>query len=147
MDWTRTVTQMPEDKAQNNTRGATRLLRVLFVCTVNRLRSPTAETVFGDWPGVEVLSAGTDAEATNPLTKELVANVDVIFAMEAFHRERIRKKFNIRPPDNRIITLHIPDEYERDDPILKNLLERRAGPSIRQFLQMNTLLQESKTAK
>ncbi len=26
---------------------------VLFLCSQNRLRSPTAEQVFADWPGIE----------------------------------------------------------------------------------------------
>ena len=104
-------------------------MRVLFVCTANKLRSPTAEDLFKDWPGLDVLSAGTDADVPRPLTKELVASADVIFAMEQHHRDRIRKKFKQRPADNRIITLNIPDEYERDDPdlieLLRSKVERR----------------------
>ena len=68
-------------------------MRILFVCTANKLRSPTAEDVFRDYPGIEAISAGTDSEAPRPLTKELVASADMIFAMETHHRERIRKKF------------------------------------------------------
>lgn len=109
-------------------------MRVLFVCTANRLRSPTAERLFGAWPGIEALSAGTDRDATRPLTAELVAAADLIVAMEPEHRERIRKRFRQRPPDSRIVTLHIPDEYERDDPALIALLEAKAGPVIRRFL-------------
>ena len=30
----------------------------LFICSRNRLRSPTAEAVFAAWPGVETASAG-----------------------------------------------------------------------------------------
>jgi len=108
-------------------------MKVLFVCTVNRLRSPTAETLFSTWPGVEALSAGTDSSATTPLTKELVASADVIFAMEKHHRDRIRKKYKKRPSDARIITLNIPDEYERDDPELIQLLEQKVGPRIKNF--------------
>lgn len=81
-------------------------MRVLFVCTVNRLRSPTAESLFSTWPGVEALSAGTDSSATTPLTAELVASADLIFAMEKHHRDRIRKRFKARPSDERIITLN-----------------------------------------
>lgn len=106
-------------------------MKVLFVCTANKLRSPTAETVFGAWDGVEVISAGTSMDAPRPLDKELVAGVDLIFVMEPHHRERIRKKFKQRPPDNRIITLHIPDEYDRDDPELMALLEDKAGSRIK----------------
>ena len=113
-------------------------MRVLFVCTANKLRSPTAEDLFKDWPGLDVLSAGTDAQSPRPLTKELVASADLIFAMETRHRERIRKKYKQRPHDRHIITLHIPDEYERGDPELIELLEKKAGPAIRQFLQTRT---------
>lgn len=100
-------------------------MRILFVCTANKLRSPTAEDVFRDYPGIEAISAGTSPEAPRPLTNELVASADMIFAMETHHRERIRKKFKKRPPDNMIVTLHIPDEYERGDPELVELLEDR----------------------
>jgi predicted protein tyrosine phosphatase len=33
-------------------------MRVLFVCSRNRLRSPTAEQHFSNWPGLEVTSPG-----------------------------------------------------------------------------------------
>jgi predicted protein tyrosine phosphatase len=112
-------------------------MRILFVCTANKLRSPTAEDVFRDSPGIEAISAGTDAESPRPLTKELVASADMIFAMENHHRERIRKKFKQRPPDNRIITLHIPDEYERGDPELIALLEDKIAPRLAAFNKAN----------
>ncbi|MFA8384366.1 MAG: low molecular weight protein tyrosine phosphatase family protein [Pelagibaca sp.] len=101
-------------------------MKVLFVCTANKLRSPTAEDVFRDYPGIEAMSAGTDANAPNPLTAELVASVDLIIVMENHHREWIRRKFKKnRPADSRIITLNIPDEYERGDPELIELLKSK----------------------
>lgn len=109
-------------------------MKVLFVCTANKLRSPTAEDVFRDFPGIEAVSAGTDSEAPNPLTKELVASADLIFAMENHHRERIRKKYKPRPADNRIITLHIPDEYERGEPELVALLKDKVEPRLTRIL-------------
>jgi predicted protein tyrosine phosphatase len=105
-------------------------MKVLFVCTANKLRSPTAEDVFRDFPGIEAVSAGTDSEAPRPLTKELVAIADMIIAMENHHRERIRKKYKQRPADSRIITLHIPDEYERGDPELVALLKEKVEPRL-----------------
>lgn len=108
---------------------------VLFVCTVNRLRSPTAETLFSAYPGIEAVSAGTDSTATRPLTSGLVASADVIFAMESHHREQIRKKFKQRPPDNRIITLNIPDVFERDQPELIAILKDKVTPRLESLLQ------------
>ena len=34
------------------------MTNLLFLCSRNRLRSPTAEQVFAAWPGVETASAG-----------------------------------------------------------------------------------------
>jgi predicted protein tyrosine phosphatase len=46
--------------------------------------------------------------------------------MENHHREWIRRKFKKqRPPDSRIVTLNIPDEYERGDPELIELLKSK----------------------
>ena len=36
---------------------------MLFLCSQNRLRSPTAEQVFADWPGIETASAGLGNDA------------------------------------------------------------------------------------
>jgi predicted protein tyrosine phosphatase len=56
--------------------GRQRKLRVLFVCNQNRLRSPTAERVFGSDPGLEVRSAGVDRDASTPLTRDLLEWAD-----------------------------------------------------------------------
>lgn len=107
---------------------------VLFVCTVNKLRSPTAEELFKTMDGIEARSAGTDQDCPNPLTADLVAWADMIVAMESHHREHIRRKFKKdRPVDHRIITLAIPDEYERNDPILIELLREKAWGAGRAF--------------
>ena len=47
-------------------------MKVLSVCTANRLGSPTAEAVFADRPGLEVRSAGLDVRAVR-MQEELVA--------------------------------------------------------------------------
>ena len=109
-------------------------MKVLFVCTANKLRSPTAEDVFRNYPGIEAKSAGTDANAPTPLTNELVAEADLIIVMENHHRERIRKKFKQRPPDSRIVTLNIPDEYERGDPELIELLKAKVTHRLDQMM-------------
>lgn len=45
---------------------------ILFICSQNRLRSPTAEQVFAGWPGIETSSAGLNNDAENPVTPELL---------------------------------------------------------------------------
>ena len=101
------------------------LTRVLFVCSQNRLRSPTAEQVFADRAGIEVSSAGTNLDAENPLTAELVRWADVIVVMEKTHRNKLRKRFREVLNGKRVICLDIPDEYEFMEPGLVRLLEAR----------------------
>ena len=95
----------------------------LFVCSQNRLRSPTAEQIFADIPGINTLSAGTNRDAEEPLTDELVAWADYIFVMERTHRNKVQKKHRSALKDKRLIVLDIPDEYEFMEPSLMKLLE------------------------
>ena len=100
-------------------------MKVLFVCTANRLRSPTAEAVFADRPGLEVRSAGLDARAVRPLTAELVAWADRLIVMERSHREAIRKRYRTALGSRRVIVLDIPDEFEFMQEELVALLKAR----------------------
>jgi predicted protein tyrosine phosphatase len=97
--------------------------RVLFVCSQNRLRSPTAEQVFASYAGIECSSAGTNNDAENPLTAELVEWADVIFVMEKMHRNKVSAKFKRQMSSKRIICLDIPDDYEFMDPELVRILK------------------------
>ena len=100
---------------------------VLFVCSQNRLRSPTAEQTFASHPGVNVASAGTNADAENPLTPELVRWADLIFVMEKSHRNKLQKRFRTELKDARLVCLDIPDEYEFMDEELVKLLKARVS--------------------
>ena len=98
---------------------------VLFVCSQNRLRSPTAEHVFADYPGIAVSSAGTNSDADNPLSHELVAWADIIFAMEKAHRNKLQKKYRAALKSARLICLDIPDDYAFMDEALVRLLRAK----------------------
>jgi predicted protein tyrosine phosphatase len=102
--------------------------RVLFVCSQNRLRSPTAEQVFANRPGFEVASAGVNPEADTPVSPELLDWADAIFVMERAHRNKLARKFPAHLKSKRIICLDIPDEFAYMDPALVKLLEAKAGP-------------------
>lgn len=101
--------------------------KVLFVCSQNRLRSPTAEHVFSTRPGIEVASAGTNHDADNPLTHELVEWADIIFVMEKAHRNKLQQRFRASLRTARVICLDIPDAFEFMDPMLVRLLETKVS--------------------
>lgn len=96
---------------------------VLFVCSQNRLRSPTAEQVFADHPGNECASAGLNHDAENPVTREWVEWAELIFVMEKTHRSRLSAKFGPHLGNKRVVCLDIPDDYAFMDPTLVRLLK------------------------
>jgi len=98
---------------------------VLFVCGRNRLRSPTAESVFAGYPGIEVMSAGTSNDADAPLTAELVAWADIIFVMEKSHREKLSSRFRAALKDKRVVCLDIPDKFAFMAPALIRILKSK----------------------
>ena len=104
---------------------ARRPRRLLFVCSQNRLRSPTAEAVCQGVEGIEATSAGTNNDAEQPLTGDLIEWADVIFAMEREHRNRINKKFRHQLKGKQVHVLGIPDDYAYMQPELVALLKVR----------------------
>jgi predicted protein tyrosine phosphatase len=98
---------------------------ILFICSQNRLRSPTAEQVFASWPGIEVSSAGTNRGADNPLTADLVAWADIIFVMERVHKTKLQQNFRAALKNKSVICLGIPDDFEFMDPELIAILQRK----------------------
>jgi predicted protein tyrosine phosphatase len=98
---------------------------VLFICSMNRWRSPTAEQVFANYPGIETASAGLNSDAENVVTADLVAWAEIIFVMEKKHRSRLQQTFKAQIKKARVICLDIPDDYKFMDPELVRLLEAR----------------------
>ncbi|WP_279327013.1 phosphotyrosine protein phosphatase [Deinococcus koreensis] len=96
----------------------------MFVCAQNRLRSPTAEAVFRDMEDWEVTSAGTNRDAITPLSRDLLEWADVAVCMEKRHRDIIRQRFKGTLPDDRILILGIPDDFEFMDETLTGMLHR-----------------------
>jgi predicted protein tyrosine phosphatase len=103
---------------------------LLFICSQNKLRSPTAEAVFAGMPGLEVDSAGLNHDAVVPLAPEQVAWADMIFVMEKTHREKLTRKFKRHLNGQRVIVLGIPDHYAYMDPALVEILKVKVPPHL-----------------
>lgn len=105
-------------------------MNLLFVCGRNALRSPTAETVFGAWPGIETDSAGLNDDCDNPVTSDAVAWADVIFVMERKQHSKLTQRFVRYLRGKRVVCLNIADKYALMDPALIALLEVRVPPHL-----------------
>jgi predicted protein tyrosine phosphatase len=105
--------------------------RILFVCSQNKLRSPTAEQIFSQWPGVECASAGLHDSAEEPVGGELIDWAEIVFVMEQTHKRRLSERFRRHLKGKRLVCLGILDKYAFMDPALVRLLEAKVGPYLR----------------
>jgi len=106
-------------------------VRVLFVCSRNKLRSPTAEEVFTGYKSLEVASAGLNHDSAVPITRELVQWAETIFVMESAYLSRLRSRFQKELKDTKVVCLKIPDRFAYMDPELVSILETKVGRQLR----------------
>ena len=88
-------------------------------------RSPTAEALFRNHETFEARSAGTSDSARVRVGARLLEWADQILVMERKHKDILRARFPDFRAASPIIVLDIPDEYQRDDPELVELLRQR----------------------
>ncbi|MCZ4262307.1 hypothetical protein O4G76_15815 [Limimaricola sp. G21655-S1] len=100
-------------------------MRILFVCSSNLIRSPTAEHHFAGRPGIGTLSAGVGSDAIRPLTAEMVEWADLILTMEKGYAETVRERFAEELGDTPMVSLDVPDRFKRNAPDLIALLEQK----------------------
>ena len=87
-------------------------IKILFVCTVNRMRSATAHKIFESDPRFEVDSAGTDKSANTVLEPEHLEWADAVIVMEKSHRNFIRHKYPEYYNKKKIVCLYVPDIFD-----------------------------------
>jgi predicted protein tyrosine phosphatase len=100
---------------------------ILFICSRNRWRSPTAEQIWRKHPLISVRSAGTSPSARRKVSEDDVRWAEVIFAMEEKHKSRLVAEFTSLIKNKPVHVLDIPDEYKYMDPELVEQLEQSVG--------------------
>ena len=105
-------------------------LNVLFVCSRNKWRSPTAEQVYRKRAGVNAKSAGTSESAKRTITHVDIAWADIIFVMESKHKQKILAEFPGELKYKEIHVLDIEDEYQYMDSDLIEELTSAIDPIL-----------------
>ena len=90
-------------------------MNILFVCSRNKWRSRTAETIFKNSQDFNAKSAGTEPSARIKVTSKRIEWADIIFTMEKKHKQRLSENFPIEIEGKKIIILDIPEEYKYMD--------------------------------
>ena len=96
---------------------------VLFICSRNQWRSPTAEQVYRKHPMLAVRSAGTSPSARRHVSSDDIGWAAVILVMEEKHKTRLKAEFGHALDGRDIHVLDIPDDYKYMDRELVEQLE------------------------
>jgi predicted protein tyrosine phosphatase len=105
-------------------------VKLLFVCSRNRLRSLTAETIFDGVAGHQVRSAGTEPGARVRVTAGHLGWADLVFVMEKRHLSRLRQRFGEALAGKRVVCLYIADDYAYMDEALVDRLRGGVAPHV-----------------
>lgn len=100
---------------------------VLFICSRNQWRSPTAEQIWRRHPALAVRSGGTSPNARHPVSAGDLQWAQVIFVMEEKHKSRLLAEFRRVIDRKPIHVLDIPDEYKFMEPELVEQLRQSVG--------------------
>lgn len=98
-------------------------IKILFVCSRNRWRSPTGESIWRKDPRVKVRSAGTSSKAKRTVNANDLRWAEIIFVMERKHKNRLLAEYANLLRYKTLHVLEIPDEYQYMDPELVEILQ------------------------
>lgn len=105
-------------------------MNLLFVCSENRLRSPTGEVVFSQYAGMSAIGCGTNSDAETPVSGDLIEWADIVMVMEKSHRSKVSKKFRNLLKGKKLVCLDIPDNYDCMNLDLVSLLKARVAKHV-----------------
>ena len=105
-------------------------LKILFVCSMNQWRSPTAERIYADNPHVIARSCGTSRKAKKTISAADLKWADTILVMETKHRNRLLSEFPWEMRFKEIHILDIPDNYRLMDPELVEEIKAMVEPIL-----------------
>jgi predicted protein tyrosine phosphatase len=108
-------------------------VKLLFICSQNKIRSLTAEHMFRGVPGYTVKSAGTEPRSRIRVNEGHIGWADLIFVMEKKHRRILEENFPEAILGKSVVCLLIPDVYQYMEPDLTDELKSRLRDHIGVF--------------
>jgi len=100
------------------------------VCSRNKWRSATAETIYKNSQEHRVKSAGTEPSAVQKVSEKMIQWADLIFAFEKRHKERLQERFGDALKYKHIVILDIADDYTYMDEELVNMIQLSVEPYL-----------------
>lgn len=99
-------------------------MTLLFVCSRNKKRSPTAAQVARNL-GMDAMSGGLDPHADYVVGHEDVVWATNIICMEERHCQLLSKRFGALLSGKKVEVWNVQDQYQHGDPDLIQFVERK----------------------
>ena len=105
-------------------------INILFVCSMNKWRSPTAEKIYRNKPWISVRSVGTSSKAKRHVSAKDLKWADLVIAMESKHVQRLKAVFPEVMRYKEVYTLDVEDCYQYMHPDLVEELTEAINPIL-----------------
>ena len=105
-------------------------INALFVCSMNKWRSPTAERIYARRHRLQTRSGGTSSKARHRVSLNDIQWSDLIIVMESKHKQRLLADYPEAMRYREIHVLHIEDNYQFMDPELIEELRGLIDPIL-----------------
>lgn len=105
-------------------------MNILFVCSRNIWRSPTAQALYKGRQDHRFRSAGTESSAKVRVSAKNILWADIIFVMEKKHKQRLMDNFLNDIANKKIVILDIEEEYKFMDEELIEIIKRSVDPYL-----------------
>ncbi|OSZ82104.1 protein tyrosine phosphatase [Chitinophagaceae bacterium IBVUCB1] len=105
-------------------------MNILFVCSRNQWRSPTAEAIYKNVHGITAKSAGTSPSARIRVNESLIQWADMVFVMEDKHKQILLSQYPLAMQHKQIVVMDIPDEYKYMNKELIEMIQDIVSPYI-----------------
>ncbi|HBT96148.1 MAG TPA: phosphotyrosine protein phosphatase [Desulfobulbaceae bacterium] len=109
------------------------MTNILFVCSANVDRSPTAERIYSGHPELAVKSAGVSPHATTWISAALVEWADIILCMEKWQRKTIEIEFSSHIGQRVIDYLDVPDSYRFMNEKLVRIIREKVDAWLEEY--------------
>ncbi len=109
-------------------------LKLLFVCSMNQWRSPTAERIYRGRPWIDARSRGISPNARRMVTVEDLKWAGIVFVMEDKHKHRLHSEYPGELQHKELYVLDIPDIYKTMDPELIDEITAGVDPILARYM-------------
>jgi predicted protein tyrosine phosphatase len=110
--------------------------KILFVCSRNKWRSPTAEKIYQKNDKISVKSAGISTKGNRQINEKDILWANLIVFMENWHKSKLTAQYRGTVQIPKTEVLNIPDEYKYMDDELVEIMKPQIDFLLKKYFDI-----------